>query len=57
MLENIECDETIEESVGYSYDVAIIPDVRKLTEFAHYVVELDYLPIYNRLRFLFHPAL
>lgn len=43
------CDETIEESAGYSYDVAIIPDVRKLTEFAHYVVELGYLPIYVKV--------
>ena len=31
---------------SFSNAVAIVPDVRKLTEFAHYVVELDYLPIY-----------
>jgi len=43
------CDETIEEASNYSYNVVIISDVRKLTEFAHYVVELGYLPIYVKV--------
>lgn len=43
------CDSTIKELPSNVYDVVIIPDVRKLTEFAHYVVELGYLPIYVKV--------
>ncbi|WP_347283988.1 hypothetical protein [Lactobacillus taiwanensis] len=43
------CDSTIKGLPSDVYDVVIIPDVRKLTEFAHYVVELGYLPIYVKV--------